>query len=66
MEDLMKCLRCDSPAHLSYPPMGGQVNCECSNPDCRLYSRDRWAPTPPGPSGPRPQWLWITHHTDCG
>lgn len=72
MEDLMQCLRCDSPAHLSYPMMGGPVHCECSNPDCRLYSPSRFATsaTDTGTGydgdGPRPQWLWITHHHDFG
>ena len=42
--DVMKCLRCgSSPATVTYPSMiGAAARCECSNPECRLYSPDRY------------------------
>jgi hypothetical protein len=73
MEDLMRCVTCDSPAHLTYPAFGTPtVMCECSNPNCRLYSAKRFAPSALEPTAeydedkPRPQWLWLTHHHDFG
>jgi hypothetical protein len=72
MEDLMSCVKCGSPASLSYPTIGAAVICECSNPNCRLYSAARFAPSANEPDAgyngdkPRPQWIWLTHHNDCG
>lgn len=44
--DVMKCLNCgSSPATITYPMvMGAAARCECSNPGCRLYSAERYAP----------------------
>ena len=49
--DVMKCLNCgSSPATITYPMvMGAAARCECSNPSCRLYSPERYAPIEEAP-----------------
>lgn len=72
---MSKCIECGtSPVYISF--LG---KCECSNPQCKLYSKELYPPAeantipPPPPNHeevdeePRsPLYIWATHHHDFG